>query len=149
MPAPVQVWDAVQELKDEAAWKVESIMGFATAFEAQLATGQQHDLPALQAPQQPPVDSSLSASEVIGIMQPIPVSQLCLSRPPLLPSTVTRPILTCSPALAAASPASRGQQASEVGIQSNHPIPQPRIRTTIIRLRGGALSCHPLSHCPA
>ncbi len=60
----MQVWEAVQELKAEAAWKVESIMEFATAFEAQLATGQSHDLPALQAPKQPPVDSSLSASEV-------------------------------------------------------------------------------------
>ena len=64
MPERVQVWDAVQELKAEAAWKVDSIMEFATAFEAQLATGQSHDLPALQAPKQPPVDNSLSASEV-------------------------------------------------------------------------------------
>ena len=64
--AYVQVWEAIQELKTEAAWKVESIMQFATAFEAQLATGQPHDLPALQAPKQPPVDSSLSASEVMS-----------------------------------------------------------------------------------
>lgn len=64
MPSHVQVWEAVQELKAEAAWKIESIMECATAFEAQLATGQSHDLPALQAPKQPPVDSSLSASEV-------------------------------------------------------------------------------------
>ena len=59
-----QVWEAIQELKAEAAWKVESIMQFATAFEAQLATGQPHDLPALQAPKQPPIDPTLSAPEV-------------------------------------------------------------------------------------
>ena len=59
-----QVWEAIQELKAEAAWKVESIMQFATAFEAQLATGQPHDLPVLQAPKQPPIDPSLSAPEV-------------------------------------------------------------------------------------
>ena len=49
-------------------------MEFATAFEAQLATGQSHDLPALQAPQQPPVDSSLSASKVAA-----PLSRRCLT----------------------------------------------------------------------
>ena len=59
-----QVWEAIQELKAEAAWKVESIMQFATAFEPQLATGQPRDLPALQAPKQPPIDPSLSAPEV-------------------------------------------------------------------------------------
>ncbi len=59
------MWEAVQELKAEAAWKVESIAQLATAFEAQLATGQPHNLPALQAPKQPPVDPSLSASEVV------------------------------------------------------------------------------------
>ena len=59
-----QVWEAIQELRAEAAWKVESITQSATAFEAQLATGQPHDLPALQAPKQPPIDPSLSAPEV-------------------------------------------------------------------------------------
>ena len=59
-----QVWEAIQELKAEAAWKVGSIVQLATAFEAQLATGQPHNLPALQAPKQPPIDPSLSASEV-------------------------------------------------------------------------------------
>ena len=70
----VQVWEAIKELKTEAAWKVESIMQFATAFEAQLAAGQPHDLPALQAPKQTPVDSSLSASEVAHIPPSHPVS---------------------------------------------------------------------------
>ena len=58
------MWEAIQELKAEAVWKVESIVQLATAFEAQLATGQPHNLPALQAPKQPPIDPSLSASEV-------------------------------------------------------------------------------------
>lgn len=70
----MQVWEAIQELKAGAAWKVDSIMEFATAFEAQLATGQSHDLPSLQAPKQPPVDSSLSASEVLA-----PRSRHCLT----------------------------------------------------------------------
>ena len=39
-------------------------MQLATAFEAQLAAGQPHDLPPLQAPKQPPIDPSLSAPEV-------------------------------------------------------------------------------------
>lgn len=48
-------------------------MQFATAFEAQLATGQPHDLPALQAPKQPPIDPSLSAPEV-RLSQDLPIT---------------------------------------------------------------------------
>ena len=45
-------------------------MQFATAFEAQLATGQPHDLPALQAPKQPPINPSLSPPEVYPSQNP-------------------------------------------------------------------------------
>ncbi len=49
----VQVWEAVKELRSEGTWAVESIRQVAPAFEAKLAAGQPHDLPALVVPTTP------------------------------------------------------------------------------------------------
>ena len=70
-------------------------MQFATAFEAQLATGQPHDLPALQAPKQPPIDPSLSAPEVRP-PQNLPTALRCQSSAPLKAWWWSAPVLSCS-----------------------------------------------------
>ena len=61
----MQVWEAVQELRSEGKWAVESIRQVAPAFEAKLAAGQPHDLPALVVPTTPPgVPADAPAIEV-------------------------------------------------------------------------------------
>lgn len=54
MGGALQVWEAVQELRSGGSWVVEGIRQVAPAFEAKLAAGQPHDLPALAVPPTPP-----------------------------------------------------------------------------------------------
>ena len=60
-----QVWDAVSELRTTGNWVVTSIPRLFYAFEAALAAGQPHDLPALALPLEPPgVPLGASPAEV-------------------------------------------------------------------------------------
>ncbi|EIE25257.1 ARM repeat-containing protein [Coccomyxa subellipsoidea C-169] len=56
-----QVWEAVQELRSGGKWSVDAIRQVAPAFEAKLAAGQPHDLPALTVPPTPPGVSGTAA----------------------------------------------------------------------------------------
>lgn len=65
------MWEAVQELRAKGTWAVEGIRQVAPAFEAKLAAGQPHDLPALTAPTTPPgVSPDLSPMQVQPSMHP-------------------------------------------------------------------------------
>lgn len=61
----VQVWEAVQEMRETGAWAAGGVPQVAAAFEAQLATGEPHDCPALAVPDQAPgVPDGASPMEV-------------------------------------------------------------------------------------
>lgn len=69
-----QVWEAVSELRTTGNWVVTSIPRLLYAFEAALAAGQPHDLPALSVPLEPPgVPPSASPAEV----HPMHLAQTC------------------------------------------------------------------------
>ncbi len=55
------MWEAVQELRSGGKWSVDAIRQVAPAFEAKLAAGQPHDLPALTVPPTPPGVSGTAA----------------------------------------------------------------------------------------
>ncbi|CAL8461756.1 g1287 [Coccomyxa elongata] len=86
-----QVWEAVMELRSEGTWAVESIRQVAPAFEAKLAAGQPHDLPALVVPTTPPgvpadalpIDAAASVLELFpprGIIRLLPAEHTELGR---------------------------------------------------------------------
>lgn len=59
------MWEAVSELRTTGNWVVTSIPRLSYAFEAALAAGQPHDLPALIVPLEPPgVPIGASPAEV-------------------------------------------------------------------------------------
>jgi hypothetical protein len=69
----VQVYEALQEMRSSGKWEVASIRQVAPAFEAKLASGQPHDMPALTVP-----------ITVPGVPENLPAMEVCLFPPPCL-----------------------------------------------------------------